>query len=100
MHQSYLTINRFSSKKILRVTVSESLSVCGHQCVQAMWILHANGMATNTIHVIFDAVVIVKRTYLHHRGRALQWPRIVNDWKQSFVMASILDFALLLTSSH
>ena len=34
---------------------------------------------------------------LHHRGGALQRPRIVNDWQRSFVAASILDFAILIT---
>jgi len=34
---------------------------------------------------------------LHHRGRPLRRPRIVNDWKRSFVAASVLDFALLIT---
>ena len=34
---------------------------------------------------------------LHHRGGALRRPRIVNDWKRSFVAASVLDFALLIT---
>ena len=52
-------INRVSSIKILRVTVSDSLSVCEHvnnvitscaQSVQAMRILRAHGMATSAIH--------------------------------------------------
>jgi len=53
------------------VTVSDSLSVCGHvnnvvtsctQSVQAMRILRARGMATGTIglHVIFNAVVVAR----------------------------------------
>ena len=33
-----------------------------------------------------------------HRGWALQCPRIVNDWQRSFVAASVLDFAILITS--
>jgi len=65
-------INRVSSIKILGATVSDSLSVCGHvnnvviscaQSVQAMRILRAHGMATSTMHVIFNAVVVAKLTY-------------------------------------
>ena len=32
-----------------------------------------------------------------HRGGALQRPRIVNGWQRSFVAASALDFAILIT---
>jgi len=65
-------ISRVSSIKILGVTVSGSLSVCGHadnvitscaQSIQAMRILRAHGMAASTIHVIFNAVVVAKLTY-------------------------------------
>jgi len=34
----------------------------------------------------------------HHRGGALRL-LIVNDWKRSFVAASVLDFALVVTMS-
>jgi len=65
-------ISRVSSIKILGITVSGSLSVCGHadnvitscaQSIQAMRILRAHGMAASTIHVIFNAVVVAKLTY-------------------------------------
>jgi len=65
-------INRVISIKILGVTVSGSFSVCGHvnnvvtfcaQIVQAMRILRAHGMATSSIYVIFNAIVVAKLTY-------------------------------------
>jgi len=65
-------INHVSSITILGVTVSDSLSLCGHvnnvvtscaQSVQTMRILRAHGMATSTICVIFNAVVVAKPTY-------------------------------------
>jgi len=97
-------ICRVSSIKILGVTVSGSLSVCGHvdnvfascaQSIQAMRILRAHGMAASTIHVIFNAVVVAKLTYAASSWwGSLQRPRIVNDWQRSFVAASALDFAI------
>jgi len=57
-------------------------------------------MTTSTIHVIVNAVVVAKLTYMpRHRGAALRRPRIVNDWKRSFVAASLVDFAFLIKMS-
>jgi len=65
-------ISRVSSIKILGVTVSGSLSVCGHadnvitsctQSIQAMRILRAHDMAASTIHMIFSAVIVAELTY-------------------------------------
>jgi len=47
---------------------------------------------------LYNAGTVYPLNMPRHHGGALRRLRIVNDWKRSFVAASVLDFALLSTS--
>ena len=60
-------------------------------------ILRSHGLLDDSIYVIYRAVVIAKLTYASIvRGGVSRRPTIVNDSKQSSVVESGLDSAILI----
>jgi len=92
-------IQRVSSIKILGVTVSDSLSVSHlvHKAFRPCEYFGHMAWQPALYTCLSTPSSLRNSPTLHHHGGALRRPRIVNDWKRSFVAASVLDFALLIT---
>jgi len=93
-------INRVSSIESLGVTVSDSLTTSPHLAHKAFRLCEYFGhTAWQLAQFTWSSMRSLLRSSPtpRHHGGALRRLRIVNDWKRSFVAASVLKITLLST---